>query len=592
MQTLTAGYYDYRLESGESPFRASLRIERESEGVEIVHIRIEADAPAVPPAFTLAWNPPIVDASAMWHPTANFAKGLRADWSQAFDSKSTHSAPVISLFGGSGKNRLTFAFSDVLNVIRFNAGVHEETATFSCLVSMFDTPTTPLARYEAELRIDVRDIPYYDCLADVSRWWASYPSNAPAPVPSAALEPMYSTWYSFHQHLNPAEVEEQCRLARELGCDSVIVDDGWQTADNARGYAYCGDWNVCADKIPDMRAHVARVHALGMNYLLWYSVPFIGIHSEAWSRFENKMLERVDRLNTGVVDPRYPEVREYLIGIYEKALLEWDLDGFKLDFVDAFEQPAVERDDADPGRDTPSVAQAVDMLLSEVIARLRAVKPDIMIEFRQSYISPLMRKYGNLFRAGDVPNDALQNRVHTIDVRLLCGNTAAHSDMIMWHPGEPADAAALQLINILFAVPQISVRLDTLPQDHKDMTAFWLRFWREHRDTLMNGYLEPHHPELNYPLVTARSEHAFIAAAYHDTVVALDGDLPVTIILVNGTRGSRLIAEAAENIGPRSVRVLDCCGREIAAYELDGLQGLKAFDVPASGLVILQTSQS
>ena len=56
-----------------------------------------------------------------------------------------------------------------------------------------------------------------------------------------------------------------------------------------------------------MRAHVARVHALGMNDLLWYSVPFIGIHSEAWTRFANKLLNRDDRLKTGVVDPRYPE---------------------------------------------------------------------------------------------------------------------------------------------------------------------------------------------------------------------------------------------------------------------------------------------
>ncbi len=37
-----------------------------------------------------------------------------------------------------------------------------------------------------------------------------------------------------------------------------------------------------------------------------------------------------------MLDPRYPEVREFLIGIYEKALLDWDLDGFKLDFVDEF----------------------------------------------------------------------------------------------------------------------------------------------------------------------------------------------------------------------------------------------------------------
>ncbi|SFJ79378.1 alpha-galactosidase [Paenibacillus sp. UNC496MF] len=588
MHTLTAGLYEYRLDSEASPFRASLRIEREDDGIDIVRLLIEADEPQVPPPFALSWHVPIIDAQGMWHPTANFNKGLRADWAQPFDSKSTYSAPVVSLYAASGRNRMTFAFSDALNAIKFDAGVNEETARFRCLVALFDTPTTPLSRYEAELRVDARDVPYYEALAGVSRWWETYPAYAPAPVPAAALEPMYSTWYSFHQQLTPEGIERQCELSRAIGCDSVIVDDGWQTADNARGYAYCGDWNACAEKIPDMKAHVARVHALGMRYLLWYSVPFVGIRSGVWNRFAHKLLDYIERLNTGVLDPRYPEVREYLIGTYERALLEWDLDGFKLDFVDVFRQPAAERGDADPGRDMDSVAQAVDVLLSGVIDRLRAIKPDVMIEFRQAYISPLMRKYGNMFRAGDVPNDALQNRAHTIDVRLLCGHTAAHSDMIMWHPDEPAESAALQLLNILFAVPQISVRLDALPRRHRDMVAFWLRFWREHRDTLMGGDLAPHHPELNYPLVTARGAREFIAAAYHDTVVGLPGGRAETIILVNGTRGGRLVAEAAEEIGPRSVRVLDCCGVEIDTYALDGLKGLRAFDVPASGLVILQ----
>ena len=37
------------------------------------------------------------------------------------------------------------------------------------------------------------------------------------------------------------------------------------------------------------------------------------------------------------------------------------------------------------------------------MTRLTKIKTDVLIEFRQSYIGPLMRKYGNLFRAGDCP---------------------------------------------------------------------------------------------------------------------------------------------------------------------------------------------
>ncbi|MFC5471504.1 glycoside hydrolase family 36 protein [Cohnella suwonensis] len=399
---------------------------------------------------------------------------------------------------------------------------------------------------------------------------------------------MYSTWYTFHQQLTHEGIEEQCSLAKASGCNAVIVDDGWQTSDNARGYAYCGDWLVCGEKIPDMKAHVERVHALGMKYLLWYSFPFVGRNSESWVKYQDKLLFTMDDLAAGVLDPRYPDVREYLIGIYEKALLDWDLDGFKLDFVDMFRQPDNDNAEEDDGHDYLSVAQAVDVLLSEVMKRLRAIKPDIMIEFRQNYISPLMRKYGNIFRAADCPNDAIQNRIRTIDIRLICGKTAAHSDMIMWNSDEPADSAALQLINVLFSVPQISVRLDTLPESHMEMLTFWLAFWREHRDVLLHGSLEPHHPELLYPLVIARNSNGLIAAVYQDTIVRLEGLEPAKVVIVNGTRGDRIAFEAMEQMGTRNVRVISCTGKTVAEYSMEETRGLQVIDVPPGGLVVLR----
>jgi alpha-galactosidase len=81
------------------------------------------------------------------------------------------------------------------------------------------------------------------------------------------------------------------------------VDDGWQTSGVARDYAYTRDWEVAAEKIPDMKAHVGRVHALGMKYLLWYAVPFVGIRSKAYDRFAGKLLGTIDALGAGGTRP-------------------------------------------------------------------------------------------------------------------------------------------------------------------------------------------------------------------------------------------------------------------------------------------------
>jgi alpha-galactosidase len=401
---------------------------------------------------------------------------------------------------------------------------------------------------------------------------------------------MLSTWYSFHQALIPSEVEAECRLAKALGCEAVIVDDGWQTADNSRGYAYCGDWDVEPQKIPDMRAHVSAVHAAGLAYMLWFSVPFMGHFARAYPRFAGKYLRKESWGEWSVLDPRYPEVRAYLISLYERAVRDWDVDGLKLDFVDAFTLPENPGESLAEGQDTISVPEAVDRLLTDTITRLRQIKPDILIEFRQSYIGPVMRKYGNMFRAGDCPDDALTNRVRTLDIRLICGETAAHSDMVAWNMAEPVESAALQLINTLFAVPQVSVRLDQIPPDHQEMLRFWLAFWREHRDALLDGKLIPYHPESFYPLVVARTERKLLAAAYAEALIPLQGELPAELILVNGTPESRLVLELDADNGDWNETVRDCRGQLVRQGAVHLGQGLTARAVPQSGVVLLARS--
>jgi alpha-galactosidase len=579
-----AGGIEVTLDGGGDGLRRSLSTSTLESGVELVHLRIESDEAARPPVFRLSWSYPLVSVHGFWHPGAGYDKGLGVDWGRGFYCKATSGAPVGCLYDLEGRNRLTFALSDALNPATFHAGVHEESGEVNCWVRLFDEPLGPLGVYEAALRLDTRDLPYHEALSDVSRWWAGLPGYEPAGVPETARLPMYSTWYSFHQDLDPGRVEEQCRLAKELGCEAVIVDDGWQTTSNERGYAYTGDWKPAPEKVPDMRAHVDRVHALGMKFLLWYSVPFVGLQSRAWHRFSGMLLEQIERLGAGVLDPRFPEVREFLIETYESALREWDLDGFKLDFVDSFGTSR----ETGGGRDYDGVPEAVDRLLEDTIVRLRRIKPDVMVEFRQSYVGPLMRKYGNMFRAMDCPNDAVENRMHTLDIRLLCGDTATHSDMLMWHAEDPAHSAALQLVNVLFSVPQISVLLDRIPPEHVEMLRFWLGFWREHRDVFLDGALEPLHPEAIYPVVLARTESKLAAAAYGNAVVSLEGEIPATLLVVNGTLEEGVVLSLADDAGTRGIEVRDCRGHVTRTDNIGLESGLHRIDIPPAGVAVLK----
>ena len=113
-------------------------------------------------------------------------------------------------------------------------------------------------------------------------------------------------------------------------------------------------------------------------------------------------------------------------------------------------------------------------------------------------------------------------------------------------------------------------------------------FWREHRDVLLDGALEPHHPEAIYPVVLARTESKLAAAAYGDAVVSLEGEIPSTLLVVNGTLEEGVVLSLADDAGTRGIEVRDCRGR-VTRKDSIGLEtGLHEIDIPPAGVAVLK----
>ncbi|MCQ2446143.1 MAG: alpha-galactosidase, partial [Clostridia bacterium] len=371
--------------------------------------------------------------------------------------------------------------------------------------------------------------------------------------------------------------------ARALGFNTCIIDDGWQTDDNNRGYGYCGDWETAPGKIKDMKAHVARVHEIGMKYILWYSVPLLGYHSKHYAEFKDMVLNTgMDRLSAGILDPRYKEVRDFLIGIYVKALKEWDLDGFKLDFIDTWRYEPTNAP-YNEKMDIPSLENAVQTFMLDLNAALKAIKPDVMLEFRQGYIGPHMRRFGNMFRVGDCPDDYISNRVGSLDLRMTMGESAVHSDMLMWHKDEKPEIAALQIASVLFCVVQYSAKLSNLTPEMKTMSLHYLDFLREHKATLLKGELHTYEPHLLYTWAEAVGEGETIAAVYAIDKCVKPAENGV-IYLVNGAEGKRILVELD---GEYAITVLDCMGK-VVLEEKRALSGVNSIPCPVGGMIVLK----
>jgi len=553
----------------------------DKDGILVYEFCFSTEKAVIPEPVHIQWKMPALNIKGVWTSASLHEKRLKYDWElDHLVSRVSVHAPVISVFDHSDNNIISFASSDAINMIEMNALLREEDVHLYCHVSMFVEKQQAIQRYTSQIRIDTRDIHYSKSLRDISHWWASMEQYKPADVPALAKVPLYSTWYQFHQNLDENILLEECKIAASLGYELTIIDDGWQTLDSNRGYDYCGDWQ--AERFSDLSGFVEQVHGVNMKIGIWFSVPFCGVKSKAYQTFKGKFLTE-NHIWAPVFDPRYPEVRQHLIDIYSHAVKAYNLDALKLDFIDEFRAYPDTVLTAENGRDFANINEAVDKLMTDVMNQLKQIKKDIAIEFRQKYIGPVMRKYGNMFRAFDCPNDPISNRIRTTDVKLLCGDTAVHSDMICWHAEEKPEIVRLQFLNGLFSVPQLSVHLRHLSKDHLKMVHQYTHYWKENAALLLDGHFVPKNPLANFPVLQSSLGEKEIIAVYDDSVIFL-GEKGISDIH-NAKTSTSIVIKLNVDVLHCSVDIFDCYGESVSRDSIDIHKGIHEFEVPVAGMI-------
>ena len=551
-------------------------------GCDLVTVKATSPSEALPPVFDVTFDVPGADIRQVWtsHYSAETPRLWPWGWGHTrYTSQLAANTPIAVAFNGNDESCLAVACSEAFEHVAYGVYVHESRCVVGACFKFFTQAVLPIRSYEVTLRIDRRRMFWGDAVRESSEWIGKVSGFVNASVPEAAFDPLYSTWYAYLQNVHAAELEKEAAVAASLGMKVMILDDGWQKLKSRTFYSATGDWMPVQSRFPDMRAHVDAVHRAGLKYMLWVSVPFVGSESKAWERFKDKFL-KMSGSDVGVLDPRFPEVREYLIQTYERIVRDWDFDGVKLDFIDKFtlpgKDPAIKEGYA--GRDIRSLPKAVDRLMKDVLARLKAIKPDVLVEFRQAYMGPAILQYGNMIRAADVPADPTTNRKRIADLRLTSGKASVHSDMIVWDPSETPEGAARPILSAIFGTIQYSMVLARIPAPHRDVIRHWLAFSLRHREALLKGRFRPHHPELGYPFIEAESDSERVCAVYaKDWTVKVPAGKPSFVI--NSSYGGSLVMDL--EAAPKSVEAFDTFGRSVGKCTLQA--GLHRVDVPPSG---------
>ncbi len=491
---------------------------------------------------TVEFEFPMLGILSTFAPSFGLHRGIKQGWgAPAQHSNFSGGSPMISAVRDGKVNYVTTALSDAVNDSRMTLTVRdfEETETMRVTMTFLAGREHP-ETYSVDIRIDERPLDMAEVLSSVGDWFRQYYPEREA-APAGSEYPLYSTWYNFHQHPNMEALLPELEVAASLGFRSLIIDDGWSYAGQGTGdYSLCGDWDVNKEKFPDMKAFVDRAHELGILVSLWFPAPFVGRETSGYRDFWGKYLYEWG--GAGVLDPRYPDVRSYIADTLAHFLEKYDLDGLKLDFINSFEIHS-ETPPFGGSMDIPSLNDAVIALMDQIDTRLKAVKPALLMEYRQNYIGPAITRYGNMLRVGDCPFCTGSNRLGVGDLRLLDYRLAVHSDMLYWAKTESVTNVARQLLCTLFAVPQISVLLREVPEDHLSLIRAYLSYWQANRELLLHGRMGITGMDFGYPMLSSTDGTKTIAALYGE--IAYRMETPVcdlhnatgrdTLVVVNET---------------------------------------------------------
>ena len=581
-EVITAGNRRFSV-STQTPFK-SLTINQISDldGVQIYEVACSLEN-AQPQPLSIEWEDEMQGICSVWAPTALRNRGVwqwfkpTVNFSDIYDG-----APIVSVIQGEKDNFATVAFSEAeipVNTL-FYVKDFDQKEKVGFKIVLFENDKRTITEFKAQIRVDKRNIPYYRAVADVTEWWKQfYPSNAF--VPKGSETPLYSTWYNFHQSPDQATLIKDLEIAAEMGFKTVILDDGWQIDGVGTAYYdFCGDWAVAESKFPDFQAFVDTVHALGMQLMVWFPVPFVGYETQDYKKFTGMYLYQHEEFRAGVVDPRYPAVRKYLVDTYESMSRKYGLDGLKLDFIDSFmlkdETPAY-----NDGMDCKTLEESIVKLLEEIQTALKGIREDFMIEFRQNYVGPSIVRYCNMLRVADCAFDSLTNRIGVADLRMPNYDVAVHSDMLLWSSKETPQNCVLQLLDVMFSVPQISVLLQNSTNEQRKALKHFVSYWTENADVLLHGEFACDNVKYNYPMLSSQKGNKKIAVAYLPMTSVYHGE---ELDLFNATEKESLCVENPENYAIQAT-VYDCFGNVVLQKEVCGER--LWLDVPVAGRVRL-----
>jgi alpha-galactosidase len=512
-----------------TPFEATIDIQEQGLQKYILNIYLHATYAAAPPSFNVSVKFPKDKINQIWN-------------SKTWSNKSFFTLPsydraaagfsIISGLTLNDQNQITFTCKDAYKAKFVSSNIREENDSIVFSLGFFEDnpPLSNLQDYQAEVLVDFRNIHFSKAIYDASSWFLSDDFKMGVASVDTTNIPAFSTWYPMHRNIPLENITKELDSLRTFNFKSVLVDDGWQALVNMKvdtAYSYEQNsyktMNIFKQKCMDMK----------LPLYLWYSIPFMGGNPVVLKKFEGKYIRYRAPRQMYVLDPRYAEVRKYLVSTYANFLSVWQFDGYWFDFLKGFYPKEGALIEQDGGRDFVSIELAVDTLYADMEARLKTIKPNIFMGQKFPVVGPNLVSYQS-FLTGFVGVENCQVvREKMVNNRLLYGKYTPFMEVVAFNPKEQPEDVARKLQSVLFGNPYVSFYITTMPTEVKQTIRFWLNYWKSNYQVIFEGEFEPMQVSHFYPVVKVENEQKSIYMLYEDHTINLPLTLSSTIDVIN-----------------------------------------------------------
>ena len=299
------------------------------------------------------------------------------------------------------------------------------------------------------------------------------------PYTKKSMYPLWCSWTDWDSaDVNENIVLENVEEGLKLGIQNYILDDGWfgdgLDCDISKKLNI-GDWESDLSKFPDLLGLTKKIREKGGQSVIWCAPHAVGDIATKRSEREKYLVRDAEgklvytRNGFNILCMRSPEAREIMADLCVHLARDYDTDGAKYDLFNCV--PEIECCCKTHTHDTDSMIVGLEKTMELIWKKVRAEKPDYMIELKQNYGGSRLATYGTMMRSGDTPNCPDGNFLRTAYIQSYTPYAANDYQTITNH--DTLAASARVIIKMLaVGIPTYSMDLVTLSEDKKQQIRF------------------------------------------------------------------------------------------------------------------------